>query len=145
MSQFVVATFPDVVTASEANKLLNELRATGLTIYGWAVLGKDSNGKICVLHRVADSSHATAVAALIGALAGLPAGPLGAALGALGGGLIGMSADLTDRAVIRELADRVSRSLANGHGAVIADIASEVLPAFETQMKAIGGAILHAN
>ena len=145
MSQFVVATFPDVATATKANKSLRDFRATGMTVYGSALLGKDSNGRISVLHRVADSSHATAVAALIGGVAGLPAGPLGAAIGAIGGGLIGMSADLTDRGVGRELAEKVSHSLAAGNGAIIADIAPEVVLSFEARVKALGGAILHVG
>jgi len=145
MSQFVVARFPAVAMAIEANKSITELRAAGATVYGWAVLGKDSSGRISVLHRVSDGSHATVAAALIGALAGLPAGPLGAALGAVGGGLIGVSAELTDRGVGRELAEKISHSLAAGSGAVIADIAPEVTLSFEARMKAIGGAILHAG
>jgi len=145
MSQFVVATFPSEAMATEANKSINELRAAGMTVYGWAVLGKDSKGRISVLHRVADSSHATAVAALIGGVAGLPAGPLGALMGAAAGGLIGMSADLTDRGVGRELAEKVSHALAAGNGAIIADMASEVTLSFEHRMKAAGGTILHAG
>ena len=160
MSKFVVATFPDVAMASEANKSLDELRAMGTTVYGWAVLGKDANGRISVLHRVTDSSRAAAVAALIGALAGLPAGLLvagpdvqvalpagllGAALGAVGGGLVGITADLTDRGVGRELAEKVSHALAAGSGAVIADIAPQGMPAFGARMKAVGGTILHAG
>jgi len=144
MSQFVVATFPNETAATEANKLINELRSTGMAVYGWAVLGKDSRGRISVLHRVADSSHATAAAALIGALAGLPAGPLGAVMGAIGGGLIGMSADLTDRGVGRELTEKVWHALAAGNGAIVADISAEVRVPFENRMKAVGGTILHA-
>jgi uncharacterized membrane protein len=143
MSQFVVATFPNETMAIEANRLVNELRGTGMTVYGWAVLGKDIEGKISVLHRVADSSHATAVAALIGALAGLPAGPLGAVMGAVGGGLIGISADLTDRGAGRSLAEKVSQALAAGNGAVIADVSSEARLPFETGMKDLGGTVLH--
>jgi len=144
MSQFVVATFPNETMATEANESVNELRATGTTVYGWAVLAKDSQGRISVLHRVADSSHATAVAALIGALAGLPAGPLGAVMGAIGGGLIGMSADLTDRGAGRALAEKVSHALAAGNGAIVADVSSDARLPFEARMKAVGGTILHA-
>jgi len=145
MSHFVVVIFPDTAIASEGNKSLYELRARGMTVYGSAVLGKDSQGRISVLDRVADSSHATAVAALIGALAGLPAGPLGAAMGAVGGALIGMSADLTDRGVGRQLAERVSHELGSGKGAIVVDTDPEEVSAFETRMKALGGTVVYSR
>ena len=145
MSHFVVVIFPDTAIASEGNKSLYELRANGMKVYGSAVLGKDSKGRISVLDRVADSSHATAVAALIGALAGLPAGPLGAAMGAVGGALIGMSADLTDRGVGRQLAERVSHALGSGKGAIVVDTAPEEVLAFETRMKALGGTVVYSH
>ncbi len=143
MSQFVAAIFPSEAMAVEASRLVTELRGTGMSVYGWAVLGKETQGRISVLHRVADTSQATAVAALIGALAGLPAGPLGAVMGAVGGGLIGMSADLTDRGIGRELVEKVSQALAAGNGAIIADVSSEARVPFETRMRDLGGTILH--
>lgn len=143
MSQFVVAIFPSETMAIEASSLVAELRGTGMSVYGWAVLGKNPQGKISVLHRVAGTSHATVVAALIGALAGLPAGPLGAVMGAVGGGLIGISADLTDRGIGRELAEKVSQALAAGNGAIVADVSSEARVPFETGVKDLGGTILH--
>lgn len=79
---------------------------------------------------------------MIGGLAGLPLGPLAVTIGAAGGALIGNSADLLNQRDEGEFAEKISRELAPGKAAIVADVAEEGLISFEALMKAIGGTVV---
>jgi uncharacterized membrane protein len=142
MRKFGVAIFPDERAASNGCRALKELTERGTTIEASVVVCKHANGNISVLDRSDKESHVTAVAAMIGGLAGLPAGPLAVAMGSIGGALIGLSAYLTNRGVKARFLDNISRELAPGKAAVIADLEEEGLPLFETQMKERGATVI---
>jgi uncharacterized membrane protein len=89
-----------------------------------------------------DGLGGTTVGALIGGLAGLPAGPLAATIGAAGGAIIGMSADVINRRADTEFVDRVSRELAPGRTAVVAEVADEGAIPLEALMAEIGGTVV---
>jgi len=79
---------------------------------------------------------------LIGGLAGLPAGPLAAAIGAAGGAIIGGSADLINQRADTEFIDRISRELAVGKTAVVAEVGEDGVIPFEALMTEIGGTVV---
>src|SRR5208283_5286500 len=56
--------------------------------------------------------------------------------------LIGGSADLTNEGVDTEFAEKISRELAPGKAAVVAEVDNEGVVAFEALMKSIGGTVV---
>ena len=76
MSKFVVTTFSSEENAYKGTRALKELHAQGdLTLYGLAVITKDSGGKLSVKEGP-DELAGTAIGSLVGALVGVSAGRL---------------------------------------------------------------------
>ena len=143
MGNLVVVIFPDAAKIAQGIRVLKDLHAEGSgNLHASAVVAKDSGGKLSVQKVTKEGFGGTAVGALIGGLAGLPVGPLAATIGAAGGALIGNSADLIDNGAFTEFADKTSGELALGSAAIVAEVSEEGLVAFETLMKAIGGAVV---
>lgn len=72
----------------------------------------------------------------------MPAGPLGAAFGAAGGALIGNSADLINQSAEEEFADKISRELAPGKAAIVAEVDDDGVAPVEALMEANGGTLV---
>ena len=63
-------------------------------------------------------------------------------IGVAGGALIGNSADLISQRAETELADKISRELAPGKAAIVAEVDEDGLISFEALMEAIGGTVV---
>ena len=143
MGEFVVVTFDDSAMLHQATEALKKLQSEGSNKgYASAVVAKDPSGELSVGHVTKEGHGGTAVGALIGGLAGLPAGPLAVTIGAAGGALIGNSADLINQRAEGEIADKISRELAPGKAAIVAEIDEDGLISFEALMEAIGGTVV---
>ena len=144
MSKFVIVIFPDETKFSQGVNTLKELHAKGdIKLHASSVAARDSDGKLSVQEITKEGLGGTAVGALIGGLAGLPAGPLAVTIGAAGGALIGNSADRTSQHAEAEFADKISRELAPGKAAIVAEIDEDGLISFAALMEAIGGTVVH--
>ena len=142
MSKFVVTTFGSEANAYEGTRALKELHATGdLTLYGLAVITKDAGGKLSVKEGP-DELAGTAVGSLVGALVGVLGGPAGVIVGLTTGMLLGSISDLLNIGVGTEFLDKVSRELAPGKAAVIAEVDEDWVTPLNTRMEAIGGSIV---
>jgi uncharacterized membrane protein len=143
MSAFVLVTFPEAAMIRQGADALRKMHAgDGIRIHGAAAVAKDPAGKLSVVEITKEGFGGTSVGALIGALAGLPSGPLAAAIGAAGGALIGNSADLLNQGNESEFAEKISRELAPGKAAIVAEVSQDGLIAFEAIMEAIGGTVV---
>ncbi len=143
MSKFVVVIFPDEMKINQGTRTLKDLHAKGsIKLYASAVVARDPGGKLSVREITNEGLGGTAVGALIGGLAGLPAGPLGAAFGAAGGALIGKSADLINQRAEEEFADKISRELAPGKAAIVAEVDEDGVAPVEALMEANGGTLV---
>jgi uncharacterized membrane protein len=142
MSKFVVTTFSSEANAYEGTRALKELHAAGdLTLYGLAVIAKDSNGKVSV-KEAPEELPGTAVGGLVGALVGILGGPAGVVVGLTTGVLLGSIGDLLNVGVGANFLDKVSRELAPGKAAVIAEVDEDWVTPLNTRMEAIGGSIV---
>jgi len=130
MSKFVIVTFPDEEKIDRAIGVVRGLRRKGgIKLYASAVVASDSEGKLSVREITNKGLGGTAVGALFGGLAGMPAGPLAATIGAAGGAAISNSADLINQHAEAAFADKVSRELAPGQAAIVAEVADDgVIP-----------------
>lgn len=142
MSKFVVTTFSSEANAYEGTRALKELHAEGeLTLYGLAVIAKDSDGKLSVKERP-DELAGTAIGSLVGALIGVLGGPAGVLVGMTAGMLLGSISDLLNIGVGTDFLDEVSRELAPGKAAVITEIDEDWVTPLNTRMEAIGGTVV---
>ena len=145
MSKLVVTTFDSEAKAYEGTRALNELHAQGdLTLYGMAVITKDAGGKLSVKEGP-DALAGTAVGSLVGALVGVLGGPAGVIVGLTAGMLLGGISDLLNVGVGMDFLDKVSRELAPGKAAVIAEIDEDWVTPLNTRMEAIGGSVVRES
>ena len=143
MSKLIVVNFPDEAKIREGIRALKEMRADGnIKIYASAAVARDPGGEFAVQKITDEGLGVTAIGALIGGLAGLPAGPLAMTIGAAGGAIIGGSAKLINQRADSEFTNMISRELAPGQSAIVADVDEEGVTAFEAEMQAIGGAVV---
>ena len=142
MSKFVVTTFGSEADAYEGTRALKELHAQGdLTLYGLVVVTKDAGGKLSVKEG-SDPMVGTAVGTLVGALVGVFGGPAGVIVGLTTGMLLGSIGDLLNVGVGTDFLDKVSRELAPGKAAVIAEAEEDWVTPLNTRMEAIGGSVV---
>jgi uncharacterized membrane protein len=141
MSKFVITTFNSEASAYEGTRALKELHAEGeLTLYGLAVISKDSAGKLSV-REAPDELAGTAVGTLVGALVGVLGGPAGVLVGMTAGMMLGSISDLLNIGVGTDFVDKVSGQLAPGKAAVIAEVDEDWVTPLNTRMEAIGGSV----
>ena len=142
MSKFVVTTFSSEANAYEGTRALRELHAAGdLTLYGLAVITKGADGKLSV-KEAPDELAGTAIGSLVGALVGVLGGPAGVIVGMTAGMLLGSISDLLNIGVGTDFLDKVSRELAPGKAAVIAEVEEDWVTPLNTRMEAIGGTVV---
>ncbi|TFV77190.1 DUF1269 domain-containing protein [Bradyrhizobium frederickii] len=141
MSRFVVTTFGTEAKAYEGTHALKELHAEGeLTLYGFAVIAKDAGGQVSI-KQAPDDLTGTALGTLVGALVGLLGGPAGVVVGMTAGMMLGSIGDLINIGVGADFVDKVSRELAPGKTAVIAEVDEEWVTPLDARMEAIGGSV----
>jgi uncharacterized membrane protein len=142
MSKFVVTTFSTEANAYEGTRALKELHAQGdLTLYGLAIITKDSGGKLSVKEGP-DELAGTATGSLVGALVGVLGGPAGVIVGMTAGMILGSIGDLLNIGVGTDFVDKVSGQLAPGKAAVIAEVDEDWITPLNTRMEAIGGTVV---
>lgn len=142
MNKMIVTVFNDEKGAYEGSKALNELHSEGsITLYATAVIGKDPKGKISVKQAADQGPAGTALGLATGSLVGLLAGPAGLVIGAAGGTLAGSIYDIAQAGVSDDFVAEVSKLLAPGKTAVVAEIDEEWVTPLDTRMHALGGTV----
>jgi uncharacterized membrane protein len=143
MSKFIVVMFPNESGAYQGTRVLKELHAEGsVAVYGMAVVAKDASGHISVKQAVDEGPLVMATGVLVGGLVGLFGGPAGVALGAGFGGLLGGLGDIFNAGAGADFAEKVSKELASGKVAVIAEIDEAWVTPLDTGMEKIGGTVV---
>ncbi len=143
MSKFVVVVFPDEAKAYEGVRALKELHSEGsLSLYGGAVVQRSADGKITVKERQSEGPIGTGVGALVGGMVGLFGGPVGAVIGLGAGTVLGALRDLFNLGVGDDFLETVSRELAPGKSAVVAEVSEEWVTPLDVRMEALGGTVI---
>lgn len=143
MSRFVVVVFPSETQAYEGTRSLKDLHTEGsLTVYGMAVISKDSEGRFAIKDAADRGPLGTVVGTLTGSLIGLLAGPTGLVAGSIGGTLIGSMVDVFNYGVSADFVAKVSDELTPGRCAVVAEVAENWTVPLDTRMEAAGGIVL---
>ncbi len=143
MSKFIFVIFPNETKAYEGTRVLKDLHAEGsLTLYDLAVVTKGADGALAVKDAADSGPLGTGVGALVGGLTGLLGGPAGAAVGMGVGALAGSFADVFNLGVGADFLDKVSKELAPGKTAIVAEIDEDWVTPLDTRMAAIGGVVV---
>jgi uncharacterized membrane protein len=142
MSKYVVCVFDDGKTAYEGAKAVQELDHEGsLAVYEAAIVSKDEKGSVRVEDWEEDGPMGTVTGMFLGSLVGVVAGPVGMAVGAAAGSLRGVLFDVYNAGVGDDFVDDVSRELAPGKYAVLAEADEEWILPLDTRMKALGATV----
>ena len=142
MNKMLVAVFGTETAAYEGLSALKDLHTHGdITLYGTAVIMKDSSGAISVKQTADKGPVGTALGMLTGGLAGLLAGPLGVAVGFAAGGAAGLVFDLAQLGIDTDFLDEVSKALSPGKTAVLAEVQETWTTPVDTRLGTLGGLV----
>lgn len=123
MNKMLVAVFENETTAYEGLSALKELHSNSdITLYATAVINKDEKGKLELKTAADHGPLGTTTGLLAGSLIGLVGGPLGLAVGAAAGAFAGVIFDIGSQEANTQFVDEVSKALANGQTAIVAEI-----------------------
>jgi uncharacterized membrane protein len=144
MSEIVVAVFPDETKAREAaENLASAAPSHELVVHGAALLVKAADGKVTERKWTSRMPWKAPSGALVGALIGFLGGPIGAAVGFASGGLIGFAKDASDTARAEALLRKIHTELMPGKSALVAELDTHSVPAFDAHVLEFGGAVLN--
>jgi uncharacterized membrane protein len=142
MNKMLVAVFNSETEAFKGVSALKDLHRDGdITLYATAVLVKDASGKVSTKQSADEGPIGTAVGLLAGSMVGLLAGPVGLAVGASLGALTGLITDLSKSGIDVQFVDDVSKVLAPGKAAVLADVDESWTVPVDTRVGKLGGMV----
>jgi uncharacterized membrane protein len=145
MDRLLLVVFNDESTAYEAADTLGSLNEEGAVgLRGeWVLTRRD--GEVTVVKVDDKLPEGTMGGTVVGGLIGLLGGPVGLALGAAGGSALGAAADMARARLEQDFVADVSKNLAPGKTALIADINEDEPEAVDAQMTALGGHIFRRD
>ena len=142
MDKMLVVVFDTEAKAYEGLRALSDLHREGsLTVYSDAVIAKDPSGQVALRQSASIGPVGTLLGGATGALIGLLGGPVAAAVGLVGGALGGAAYDVANLGVGADFVEEVSKRLAPGKAAVVAEINEEWIAPLNTRMDQIGGIV----
>jgi len=142
MDRMLVVVFDNENKAYDGKKALLQLDDEGsISVYGYAVLAKDADGKATIKQGDDVGPIGTLFGTSLGSLVGLLGGPVGLAAGAAAGALGGAAADLDNARIGSDFIDDVNKTLSPNRVALVAEVEEEWTTPVDTQMEAIGGKV----
>jgi len=142
MDRMLVVVFDNESKAYEGKKALLQLDGEGsITVYGYAVVAKNSDGTTTVKQGDDYGPLGTLTGTAVGSLIGLLGGPLGVAIGAAAGLTVGAAVDVNNAGIGYDFIDDVTKVLLPNRVAVIAEIDEDWTTPVDNRMEAIGGIV----
>ena len=142
MDRMLVVVFDNENKAYEGKKALLQLDGEGsITLYGYAVVAKNTNGTTTVKQGDDSGPLGTLAGTAVGSLIGLLGGPIGVAIGATAGLTAGAAADLNNARIGLDFIDDVTKVLLPNKLAVVAEVEEDWTTPVDNRMEAIGGAV----
>lgn len=144
MSKYIVVVFPSEAKAYEGAKAVKALeKENSVTLYGAAVIAKDTEGKVEIKQSADEGPVGTAMGMLAGGVVGALAATTvpGLLLAVSGGGLIGSLSDLNNAGVGLDFAGVVGEKMDAGTAALIAEVEEYWTVPMDTSMEQLGGVV----
>jgi uncharacterized membrane protein len=146
MERMLVAAFDGEAEAYEGFHALQTLEKDGaINVYASKVVIKYDDGSITVRRTEGLLPEATLVGTVVGTLIGLLGGPVGFALGATTGLALGAVTDYTRARAGRDFVADVSKDLAPGKAAVVAEIDEAFTGAADASLEEVGGHVFRRD
>src|SRR3954469_20143618 len=146
MERTLVAVFDGEGAANDGFHALQALERDGaLSVYASRVVIKHVDGSVEVRRTEGLLPEGTLVGTVVGTIIGLLGGPVGFALGATIGLALGAATDYTRGRARRDVVKSVSKDLARGKAAVVAEIDEEFTGTADARIKAIGGSVFRRD
>jgi uncharacterized membrane protein len=138
----LVVVFDNESKAYEGKKALLQLDGEGsISVYGYAVVAKNSDGTTTVKQGDDYGPLGTLAGTAVGSLIGLLGGPVGVAIGAAVGLTAGATVDLHNASIGGDFVDDVTKVLLPNRVAVVAEIEEDWTTPVDNRMEAIGGIV----
>jgi uncharacterized membrane protein len=142
MDRMLVVVFDNESKTYEGKKALLQLDGEGsISVYGYAVVAKNSDGTTTVKQGDDYGPLGTLAGTAVGSLIGLLGGPVGVAIGAAVGLTAGATVDLHNASIGEDFIDDVKKVLLPNRVALIAEIEEDWTTPVDNRMEAIGGLI----
>jgi len=142
MDRMLVVVFDNESKAYEGKKALLQLDGEGsISVYGYAVVAKNSDGTATVKQGDDYGPLGTLAGTAVGSLIGLLGGPVGVAIGAAVGLTAGATEDLRNASIGGDFVDDVTKFLLPNTVAVVAEIEEDWTTPVDNRMEAIGGIV----
>jgi uncharacterized membrane protein len=142
MDRMLVVVFDNESKAYEGKKALLQLDGEGsISVYGYAVVAKNSDGTTTVKQGDDYGPLGTLAGTAVGSLIGLLGGPVGVAIGAAVGLTAGATVDLHNASIGGDFVDDVTKVLLPNRVAVVAEIEEDWTTPVDNRMEAIGGIV----
>jgi uncharacterized membrane protein len=142
MDRMLVVVFDNESKAYEGKKALLQLDGErSISVYGYAVVAKNSDGTTTVKQGDDYGPLGTLAGTAVGSLIGLLGGPVGVAIGAAVGLTAGAAVDLHNASIGEDFIDDVKKVLLPNRVALIAEIEEDWTTPVDNRMEAIGGLI----
>jgi len=146
MERVLVAVFDGEAQAYNGFHALQALERDGaLSVYSSRVVIKYRDGSIDVRRTEGLLPEGTLVGTVVGTLIGLLGGPVGFVFGATTGLALGAATDYTRARAGKDVVEKVSKDLAPGKAAVVAEIDEEFTGRADARLKAIGGSVFRRD
>lgn len=146
MERMLVAVFDGETKARDGFRALQALERDGaLSVYSSRVVIKHADGSLDVRRTEGLLPEWTLVGTVAGTLIGLLGGPVGFALGATTGLALGAATDYTRARAAKDVVENVSKDLAPGNAAVVAEINEEFTATADARITAIGGSVFRRD
>jgi uncharacterized membrane protein len=138
----LVVVFENESKAYEGKKALLQLDGEGsISVYGYAVVAKNSDGTTAVKQGDDYGPLGTLGGTAVGSLIGLLGGPVGVAIGAAAGLTVGAAVDINNAGIGYDFIDDVTKVLLPNRVAVVAEIDEDWTTPVDNRMEAIGGIV----
>ena len=142
MDRMLVVVFDNESKAYEGKKALLQLDGeSSISVYGYAVVAKSSDGTVTVKQGDDYGPLGTLTGTAVGSLIGLLGGPVGVAIGAAAGLTVGAAVDVNNAGISYDFIDDVTKVLLPNRFAVIAEIDEDWTTPVDNRMEAIGGIV----
>ncbi len=142
MNEMFVAVFDTEDKAVKGAHTLKDLHQEGgISLFAWALIVKDRDGRISVKQQSGQASVGTALGLLMGGIVGILGGPAGSAVGASLGAYVGLLADWARHGIDLKFLDDVSKTLGPGKAAVLAEIEQSWISLVEPRLQQQGATV----
>jgi uncharacterized membrane protein len=143
MDRMLVVVFNDETKAYQGKAALMQLQDQGnLNVYGYAVVAENADGTASIKQGDNSGPLGSLFGMSFGALVGALFGPAGLLLGSAAGLGGGAAVDFTNLGVGQDYLDDVSKALAPGKVALVAEVDEDWTAPVDSSMEALGGVVL---